>query len=316
MSVPSKKKGGFRWTFWRRTSQFLLLLFFALLPVTYRSGQVDVIGTLASLQIGPIHLVDPATGISTALAARSVHTALLTGMILPLLLAFALGPVFCSWVCPWGLLSEMIDKLLRRRARPVPDWVAKLRWTFLGGLFAISLGIGSPIVATISAPRLLTELPMDLIFLGGASAGTVVLLGVLLVLEFVLPRRLWCRALCPVGSTLVLLRTPWTATIRWKNATCITGGFGGHCVKNCPWNLDPRRMGKLSGCTNCARCIEVCPPEPVTPLSFSSGDLGDRASEKDALESFRRIGRNRSAENGNRESATNRPRRQTGTDSL
>ena len=46
--------------------------------------------------------------------------------VAPLILALVLGPVFCSWVCPWGFLSEGIDAVRQRlepfgRHPPDPD---------------------------------------------------------------------------------------------------------------------------------------------------------------------------------------------------
>lgn len=262
---------GIRWTRWRRGVQVVFIVFFALLPLTNKLlAQWTVIGTLASLRIGPLSLVDPAAGIAAILASRQFYPSMLAGMILPLLLALIAGPVFCSWVCPWGLLSEMVDKLLRRRHRHEGGWVSRLRWAFLAGVFLIGLGMGMPLAATISAPRLITALPMEILFLGGASAGTLGLLGALLALEFLLPRRLWCRALCPVGSTLKLLRTPWTLTIAWNRLTCMPGLKGVNCVRICSWNLDPRHMKPLDGCTNCGACVEGCPTVPRT-LGFRLG---------------------------------------------
>jgi len=260
--------GRVRWGRLRRLSQVGFLLFFVGLPFTYLKGQITVMGTLASLRIGPVSLVDPVSGLASMVAAQKVGWTLFSGMILPVLLALFLGPVFCSWVCPWGLLSEFLDKILRRKVGRIPSWLGPLRWSFLGGVLLLGLATGMPLAATISAPRLLTVLPMEIIFLGGATAGTLGLLGVLLILEVVLPRRLWCRALCPVGSTLVLLRQRKTLTIDWSEPTCRPELQGATCFVKCPWNIDPRHMGPRGGCTNCGTCVERCPSGPSLDYSF------------------------------------------------
>lgn len=262
---------GFRWTRWRRISQLGFVAIFLILPFTNRLGQVEVLGTLASLQIGPISLTDPAVGLSSMLAARAIDISFLSGLILPIALALILGPVFCSWVCPWGLVSESTDKLLRRRSRSRPSWFSTLRWTFLCLFLFGSLASGLPLVATVSAPKLITLLPLEIIFLGGASIGTLSLLGGLLVLELVLPRRLWCRALCPVGSMLVLLRWPRTLTVGWTQSTCRPTACGTNCVQVCAWNIDPKDMDAYAGCTNCGACIEGCPREPEVSLYWRTG---------------------------------------------
>ncbi len=261
------------WTRWRRLSQFFFVLFFIVLPVSNRIGQVEVLGTLASLRLGPISLTDPATGLSSMLASHSIDVVLVTGLILPIVLALFLGPVFCAWVCPWGLISELIDRLLPRAKRSRPRWLGLLRWTTQGALLVGSLVSGLPLVATVSAPRLITMFPIELIFLSGLSLGTAALLCGLLTLEFVLPRRLWCRALCPVGSVLVLLRWPRTLSIGWAQPTCRPTDCGTNCVQVCSWSLDPKDMGPYAGCTNCGACIEGCPSKPEVSLGFRLGGL-------------------------------------------
>jgi len=262
------RPAGVRWTRWRRASQLVFVAFFIALPFTYRMEQHAVLGSLASLKLGPLSLVDPSAGISTILAARRVPASLLAGMILPVLLALTLGPVFCSWVCPWGLVSEAVDRLLGRKSTRAAAWIPRLRFSVLAAVFLLSLALGLPLAATLSAPRLISVLPTEIVFLGGASFGTLGLLGGLLVLEIVLPRRFWCRALCPVGSTLVLLRTPWTLRVTWEESSCEAGHCGLCGFTGCSWNLDPRHLQPLSGCTNCGRCVEVCPESPSKSLVF------------------------------------------------
>lgn len=74
-------------------------------------------------------------------------------------------------------------------------------------------------------------------------------------------------------TPLKLLRTPWTLTIGWNRLTCMPGLKGVNCVRVCSWNLDPRHMKPLDGCTNCGACVEGCPTVFRT-LSFRQGRLG------------------------------------------
>ncbi|MCD4748153.1 MAG: 4Fe-4S binding protein, partial [Thermoanaerobaculales bacterium] len=129
-----RQNGRTRWGRLRRFSQVGFLLLFVGLPFTYLKGQITVMGTLASLRVGPISLVDPVSGLASIIAAQEIGWTLVSGLILPVLLALILGPVFCSWVCPWGLVSEMLDKVLKRKVGRIPSWLGPLRWSFLGGV--------------------------------------------------------------------------------------------------------------------------------------------------------------------------------------
>ena len=271
MSFARDDRGRIRWTRFRRLSQLFFVAFFIALPFANRYGVVEVLGTLASLRLGPVSLVDPAVGASSLLAGGAFTVTILTGMILPVLLALALGPVFCSWVCPWGLLSEMVDRLLGRGPQRIPGWLGRLRIVSIAVFLGLSAILGLPLVATLSAPRLITVLPLEIIFLGGASIGTLSLLAGLLVAELVLPRRLWCRALCPVGALLVYLRTPWTLRVNWRSDTCDPKIDRLKGRRICVWNLCPRFLETYSGCTNCGACIEACPGGPEPSLYFAFG---------------------------------------------
>ena len=68
-------------------------------------------GTLCSVGWGPVSMSCPAGVTQTLLAARSVDWGLLLSALPLVVLALFLGRVFCSWVCPVGLLSEYLAKI-------------------------------------------------------------------------------------------------------------------------------------------------------------------------------------------------------------
>lgn len=252
-----------RWTFWRRAVQIVILIFYLALPVFHVLGFRALAGNLASLKIGPIDLVEPAAGLSAAVAGRQLGWTLLLGLFPVVLLALVLGPVFCSWICPWGLVSELLDRWVRRGRRrtwPIDRWRLS-RWPRLVtilGLLAASAVLASPLLAVVSAPRLLTHLPLEVIYLRVLSPVTGSLLLALLAIELLGPRRVWCRTLCPVGTVAKVLRTPRTVAVRFDETRCLCPTVA-QCQNRCPWGIDPRRMSTFDGCTNCLACVEVCP---------------------------------------------------------
>ena len=256
------------WTYLRRAVQIAVVVFYLGLPVAHLKGFHWVSGNLAALGFGPIDLIEPAAGLSAALAAGSLTPMLALGMAPVILLALFLGPVFCSWICPWGLLSEMIDRTLRGgRKHPSRPRSPRARWLrplLCFGLLVAGVLTLSPVVALVSAPRAITQLPLEVIYLEVLSPVTLGLLVALLAIEILAPRRIWCRTLCPVGTVANYLRLQPTMTIRFDNTTCRCPSVA-QCEQRCPWGIDPRAMNRYDGCTNCLVCIDVCPSGSLMP---------------------------------------------------
>lgn len=272
MSRPSaghEPRSG-RYTRLRRGVQLVVALFYLALPLANAKGLEAVAGTLASLELGPVDLTEPAAGLSAALAAGRVTLVLALGMAPVVLLALVLGPVFCSWVCPWGLVSEGIDaarQRLRPRPWPARSWltVRRLRWGTLAGLLCLGLFFGAPLAALVSAPRLASSLALEALFLKAVSPVTGGLLLALLALEAFGPRRIWCRALCPVGAIANALRTPRTLRIGYSAESCLHPRVP-LCHSGCRWGLDPRAIGRFDACTNCLACVDGCPSGALRPV--------------------------------------------------
>lgn len=253
-----------RWGRLRRATQGAAALLYLALPLVNAQGRRGVLGSLASTRAGPIELLEPSAAV-TALAAAAfdgpVGTILLAAAP-PALLAFALGPVFCAWLCPFGLVSEGLDRLRRRRAWRRDEHVRARapRAIFLAAVVAVSAAVALPLGALLQGPRALSVAALEGLYLGAVSPFAAAVLGALLLAELLLPRRLFCRALCPAGATANLLRTPVTLRIAHEAGGCAGCGAEPRCQRACPWGVDPRSAGRFDGCTHCMACVEACPP--------------------------------------------------------
>ncbi|MGJ3524201.1 4Fe-4S binding protein [Nitratidesulfovibrio sp. D1] len=101
---------------WRRPAQWAVLALFAALPWLNRKGFHGVSGTLFSLEAWGLPLADPLAAVQVLAAGALPGARLLLGGLLVLAVAVALGRVFCSWGCPYGLLSELVHA--RRKSAP------------------------------------------------------------------------------------------------------------------------------------------------------------------------------------------------------
>jgi ferredoxin-type protein NapH len=256
-----------RWTRWRRAAQALSALLWLALPVL---AEPRLTGTPAALRAGPVELVEPSAALAAALAARALPLALALAALPLLALAVALGPVACSWLCPYGLVSEGIDALRARAGRPAPIPAAshRARLASLAALLALSAMAGAPIAALLLPPRALAALPLEAWsarVVPWVSAGILL---ALLALDALGPRRLVCRALCPAGALAALLRSPFTWGPRFSRAECRCPGRP-PCVEACPWGLEPRAERAPAGCSSCMACVDECPSSALVALRRS-----------------------------------------------
>lgn len=186
-----------------------------------------------------------------------------------LLLTLIARKAFCSWVCPFGTVSEWISALRR--------WIAAKR----GGAAVSSVGFVEPprwldrSLRLLRVPVLVVILIFtyrtgELVFRGydpyyilfsmhGHDVRNVsyaILAGVL-GLAFLIPMA-WCRYLCPLGVVLWPFAAVGRLRIRRSWSTC-TGC--GACDRACPQAIEISRPAEVrSGeCTLCLECTEACP---------------------------------------------------------
>lgn len=232
----------------RHLVQILVILLFAILPWLNRQGLEQISGSLFAFDLAGIPFADPVAGVQAFVAAiiagSSPGWRILAGAGLALGIAFFLGRVFCSWICPYGFLSEILHK-----ARKAGDGnsspaiagkaVANRVFAAKAGLALLALAIVClgffPALTLISMPGQLSILSLQIhenlhvsakmaqsaSDLAGASAasgladafflpmlagacGLLLLPCLVLLAELVSGQRLWCRFACPQSVLLGL----------------------------------------------------------------------------------------------------------------
>lgn len=254
-----KKRLGIR--FYRWLSVFSVnLLFFLSFKLDFQVLE----GTLSGSRMLGFHLIDPFVSLQMFLAHRSLHINLIIGTLSIVLFYFFVGGrAFCSWVCPYGVLSEIAEKLnkelVKKGISKHREFNHKIKYLFWALFLFLAFYAGFLVYETINPVGILSRA----ITYGFGFAMFVVL--ALFLIETFFAQRFWCRYICPVGTTYSFLGWIGLGKIK-RNDKCDNCGV---CSKVCvaPHILDDikGKRGKngdisvLSGdCTLCGRCVEVC----------------------------------------------------------
>jgi len=203
--------------------------------------------------------------ISDPLAVLSAPEALALTAIIPIVATMLLGRIFCSWICPMGLLSEMVASVRRGLDRlgigffiwPVTN-LLKYAVLAIGLLFALAFSVS--FFFQIYPPRILSDILRDSL-LSRPAIGGIVFIGVILLVELLFVKRIWCRCLCPGGAVYSILGRTRFLRIRRDDGKCTDCG---DCDKVCPHELQPASTALKTGeCDNCGLCKKACEPKAL-----------------------------------------------------
>ncbi len=252
----------------RRIYAGFFLAVFLLLALTMGGLFVKTYPATLFLELDPLH------GLATSLATGVLFSGLILGLV-TLGVTLVLGRVWCSWVCPLGVLQDCTGVRPRDRS----ERAARLRNRYrrfyhlkYGVLIALlslaafgitQTGLLDPIallmrsvVATLFPVLQQAGVPLQRVHhltWGG------VLIGALLVTVLTLPRllpRAFCRVVCPLGALLGLVSRYALFRIHRNEERCTHCGA---CQRVCQGACDPHTKLRYSECTVCFNCMSACP---------------------------------------------------------
>jgi polyferredoxin len=258
-------------TFRRYWALFFLALFAFLLVIT---DYARIKGWQSSLFLE----LDPLTALAGLLTSGTVYKGLALALIVVVPTLF-LGRFFCSWVCPLGILNQILSRLFNRR-RPAEEQglnayrpVFRVKYYLLVALLVLAafgslqIGLLDPIALTYRSftagvlPGLdRLGVPVHLhppVFWGGVLV--TLLFGAILLANRFMPR-FFCRVLCPLGALLGVLSRRAPFRIQRDVDKCTDCG---KCVRHCQGACDPDRELRVAECHVCMNCIEDCPEDAL-----------------------------------------------------
>ncbi len=254
---------------WRNRRWATLIFFNLLFTLSYWADVQIVEGSMTASRFLGLHLADPYSSALVVLAQRHVPVNLVIGTVTVVLLWLLLGGrSFCSWICPYHLVSELAERLHLRLAEKkiVKDhpFSRLLRTAFFVGFALASIATASTLFLTLNPVGILSR---ALVY--GPGLG-LVWVGVLLLFEVAYSRRAWCRYVCPMGLTYGMLGVVAPLRVTYRVDRC---HFEGECRKVCmvPHVLEMTVKGRAeepkmhtgADCTRCGSCLDVCPTKAL-----------------------------------------------------
>jgi ferredoxin-type protein NapH len=200
------------------------------------------------------------------------------------LVGVATGRLVCGWICPFGLLQDLLYKIPTPKLK-LPPWMRYGKYLML-----VALAMLIPYLTGVAwysrlcpAGALEGALPLEVfppkVPLPGVGWFFWLKMGILafFLAWMVVSKRPFCRTACALGAAYALL-TPVSFYRMAVDGRCNTCG---KCREVCPVDIDIFDNPNSPECIRCLECTKVCPAGAVSSgwrLGLTGGEEDARAS--------------------------------------
>ncbi|MGN0999518.1 MAG: 4Fe-4S binding protein [Faecousia sp.] len=191
-----------------------------------------------------------------------------------LLYCVLFGRMICGWLCPFGLIQELLYKIRTPKLKksPVTRIISYLKYVILVFfVFIVPIAYAFrdtplPAFCKYICPAGTLEGGLGLLS-NKVNESYFSMLGPIFTWKFLLMVsilvgcvfifRLFCRFLCPLGALYGLFNRVSFFGVKVDQPKCVDCGL---CVSHC--KLDIRHVGDQE-CVSCGECIDVCPTQAI-----------------------------------------------------
>ena len=257
-------------------------------------------------------------------------------------LTLVFGRIYCSVICPLGIMQDVVSWLHGRRKRNRFTYSKEKKWLRYGmlGVFIISAVAGINAIVSLLAPyssygRIASSLFKPVYEAGNnvlasiaehfnsyafysvdvwmKSLPTLIIASVTFVAIVILAwrgGRIYCNTICPVGTILSFFaRFSWFK-VRIDESKCVNCGL---CTKNCKASAIDFKNHKIdySRCVVCGDCLGKC---HKGALSFTSGRADKSTSGRVDKSTSQQVDKQTSGQAGNANLLVNSSTRNSSAD--
>lgn len=224
-------------------------------------------GALASCPIGSLQ---------ATLNAREYRLSLYVAGLL-VVFGTLLGRFVCGFLCPFGLVQDLLFKIpFVRKIRKIPGEKG-LRWlrfiflvifVILLPMFVIDItGLGEPWFCKFICPAGTLEGGVPLVLLNGAMRGAAgflfkwkLLILIITLLSSIVIYRPFCRYVCPLGAIYGIFNKISFYRIKIDTEKCTKCGA---CQKACKLDIPVWKNPDSMDCIRCGDCKITCPQKAI-----------------------------------------------------
>lgn len=227
-------------------------------------------GTLSGSRFLGFHMIDPFMTIEMFLATYHIPINIIIGTSTILIVYLLVGGrSYCSWVCPYGILSEVGEKfhntLVKKKVIKSRKFDHRVRYIFWFIFLILSFTSGYLVFETFNVVGILSRA----IAYGWSLA--LIWVVVVFAMEVFFSRRAWCTYICPIGTTYGMIGKISALRIEWNDncdscMVCHDVCFEPQVLEitkaKYKKQIDEKNITSqyITGadCTLCGRCVDVC----------------------------------------------------------
>jgi ferredoxin-type protein NapH len=200
-----------------------------------------------------------------------------------ILVGMLLGRFVCGFLCPFGWLQELINKIpFKKFSTKKLHVLTYLKYIILvvmvftlPAVVTNELGMGNPFFCKYICPQGVLEgaIPLALANEGIRSAlGRLFTWKTGILLAVIFAALVWyrpfCKWLCPLGAFYAVMNKLTLLGMTVNQDKCVACG---KCVRACPMDVDITKSVNHTECIRCGKCVKICPTDAIR-YSYGIGE--------------------------------------------